>query len=237
IVVGIASWILAQISLRPLLEARERERTFIADAAHELRSPLATIASVAQAQRSDATNDGARDAFSLISSTALDASSLIGDLLTLARSPDATLLSREPVDLAAVVHTALLEFEPRAAAAQIQIASEVDSAIVNGDARRLRELIRNLLENAMQHARTRILVRCTAGSESALLQIIDDGMGVDAGDRERIFQRFFHGSNSISGSGLGLAIAQWVAHAHNGFLTLDETSGGASFTAQIPLLR
>ncbi len=235
IVVGIASWILAQISLRPLLEARERERTFIADAAHELRSPLATIASVAQAQRAGARNQALTEALTLIATTAIDASALIGDLLTLARTPDVKLLVREPVDLAAIAQTCLREFRPRFENAQITLDSEVQSAIVDGDSRRLRELIRNLLENALRHARSRVLVRCIAASDRAVLQVVDDGEGVAASDRAQIFQRFFHGNNSASGSGLGLAIANWVARAHDGFLTLDETVAGASFTARLPL--
>lgn len=236
IFVGIASWLLARISLQPLLDARERERAFVADAAHQLRSPLATIASVAQAARPKAT-DGTADSLALISETALDASALIGDLLTLARTPQRYLLSREPVDLAAIVHTCLQEFAPRAKAANITLESEIGSAIINGDPRRMRELVRNLLENALQHARTAIVVRCSSDANRALLQVIDDGLGVEQADREKIFQRFFHGRNSTSGSGLGLAIAQWVARAHDGLLTLDESPEGASFTARIPLVR
>lgn len=237
VLVGVASAFLARLSLAPLLEARARERTFLADAAHELRSPLATIASVAQASASQNADARAREAFGLISSTAIDASQLIGDLLTLARTPQAKLLACEPVDLAAVVHGCVREFEPRAQAASIAIDADVQSAIVNGDGRRLRELVRNLLENALRHARTRITVQCTSEDGRAVLRVADDGSGVAPADRERIFERFVRGRDHAAGTGLGLAIARWVAHAHDGLLVLDDDVPGASFTARLPLLR
>ena len=236
ILVGIASAVLARVSLAPLLEARARERNFLADAAHELRSPLATISSVAQAHGSQTADVRLREAFSLISTTAIDASQLIGDLLTLARTPHAKLLACEPVDLAAIVHGCLREFEPRAEAAGITIDSVIQSAIVNGDGRRLRELVRNLLENALRHARTRIAIECTANDGRAVLRVADDGSGVAPPDRERIFERFVRGRETGTGTGLGLAIARWVASAHDGLLVLDDNTTGASFTARIPLL-
>ncbi len=236
ILVGFASATLARISLAPLLQARERERTFVADAAHELRSPLATIATVAQAQRYESSRPEQEEAFSLIASTAIDASALIGDLLTLARRPEAQLLACEPVDMATIVHACLREFQPRADAAGLAIKATVEPAIVNGDARRLRELVRNLLENALKHARTQIVVRAISNDGRAVIQVADDGTGIALAERERIFDRFVQGSDSTAGSGLGLAIARWVAHAHNGLLVLDDDGPGASFTAQIPLL-
>ena len=236
ILVGFASAVLARISLAPMLEARARERTFLADAAHELRSPLATIASVGQAGAGRTGDSEAREALALIATTALDASALIGDLLTLARTPHAKLLACEPVDLAAVVHGCLREFQPRFEASGIAIDATVESAIVNGDARRLRELVRNLLENALRHARKRITLTCVANDGRAVLRVADDGSGVAPSDRERIFERFVRGRETGAGTGLGLAIARWVASAHDGLLVLDDDAPGASFTARIPLL-
>lgn len=237
LIVGVAAWILARVSIQPLLSARERERSFVADVAHELRSPLATISSIAQAHRAAAQPETVRDALTLIATTAVDASGLIGDMLTLARTPGAQLLSREPVDLAAVVRVCVREFQPQIEGAGLTVEVQAESAIVNGDERRLRELIRNVVENALRHARTRITIRCAVEGDRALLQIADDGLGVDVSDRERIFERFFRADGDARGSGLGLAIAQWVARAHDGLLVLDDVPSGASFTARIPLLR
>jgi signal transduction histidine kinase len=234
ILVGLASWILARISVAPWLSARAREREFIADAAHELRSPLATISAVAQASR-NADRPEMHEALELIAKTSLDASGLISDLLTLARSPSATLLVREPVDLAAIAYDCVGEFYARASSAGITIETNIASAIVNGDARRLRELIRNLLENALHHARSKIAISCGANGTCGELSVSDDGAGVPFASRDRIFERFFH-DGEATGTGLGLAIARWVAHAHEGTIALSDGTPGASFTVEIPLL-
>ena len=219
IVVGVASWLLARLSLAPLEAARERERQFVADAAHELRSPLATIASVAQSSGD----------LSVISRTALDASETIADLLTLARSPNGTVLQREPIDLAMVARTCIEELRPRATSASVALDVQLESAIINGDARRLRELIRNLLENALRHARSTIVVQCAPQNGGAMLSVSDDGKGVRPEDRNRIFERFFRADTTTEGTGLGLAIAHWVARAHEGSIVVNDANPGAEF--------
>ncbi len=234
ILVGIASWLLARISVAPWVSAREREREFIADAAHELRSPLATISSVAQASR-NADEPSMREALELIAKTSLDASGVITDLLTLARRPSPTLLVREPVDLAAIAFDCVAEFRARASEVGITIESNVGSAIINGDGRRLRELIRNLLENALHHARSTITVSCSSNAGCAQLSVSDDGAGVPMQSRDRIFERFFRNGDA-AGTGLGLAIAQWVARAHEGSIALSDHTPGASFVVEIPLM-
>ncbi len=230
---GLAAWALARLSLRPLIEAQARERAFIADAAHELRSPLATIASVAQAARGDA---GAEkdDVLNTIAKTALEASAMVGDLLTLARSPRPTLLQREPVDLAALARNCVREMEPRAQGGGIHLELHLMPAIVDGDARRLNELLRNLLENALRHASARITVTTGVEGGRAMLRVSDDGAGVAPELRERLFDRFVTGSTG--GSGLGLAIARWVVRAHEGTLALDDQERGASFVAMFPTI-
>ncbi len=233
IVVGIAAWLLARLSVRPMIEARERERAFVADAAHELRSPLAAISTIAQATRTKAAGD-VSEALEVISRTALDASELIAGLLTLARTPAPALLAREPVDLAAVAHEVAREFVPRVASASVVLQVDAGSAIVDGDARRLRELTRNLLENALRHARSHVLLACGAEAGSAFLRVSDDGPGVAPEIRSHLFERYASGSNS--GSGLGLAIAQWVARAHEGTLVLEANDGGATFVARFPAI-
>jgi signal transduction histidine kinase len=234
VLVGLAAWALARLSLRPLFEAQARERAFIADAAHELRSPLATIASVAQAARGDQDPQRLHDVFDTIAKTAIEASAMVGDLLTLARSPKPALLQREPVDLAAIAQRCVRELEGRARERDIAFVVKLEPAIVDGDARRLQELLRNLLENAIRHATSRVTVATGVDAGRATLRVSDDGEGVVPELRERLFERFVSGSTG--GSGLGLAIAQWVARAHEGTLALDDRNGGTSFIASFPIV-
>ena len=140
VLVGLAAWALARLSLRPLFEAQARERAFIADAAHELRSPLATIASIAQAARGDQDPQRLHDVLDAIAKRAIEASAMVGDLLTLARSPKPALLQREPVDLAAIAQRCVRELEGRARERDIAFVVKLEPAIVDGDARRLQEL-------------------------------------------------------------------------------------------------
>ncbi|MDQ2679795.1 MAG: HAMP domain-containing histidine kinase [Candidatus Eremiobacteraeota bacterium] len=234
IVVGIASYFLARLSLLPLIAAQERERRFAADAAHELRSPLATIATIAQASRSAAA-DRARDDFETIAQTALEASALIGDLLTLAREPRPTVLHAEPVDLGAIVAATVAEFERQSMTRNIALSATPVSAIVHGDERRLKEVARNLLNNALRHASSNVRISTRSDSKYAYLIVEDDGDGIRLDQREKVFERFYRSSDDGQGTGLGLAIVRWVAHAHGGEISAgDAATGGAEFTFRVP---
>lgn len=231
-----ASWWLARISLAPLIAARDRERAFAADAAHELRSPLAAIASVAQAAAPDAPPREAQ-AFGTIAQAALDASSLVADLLTLARAASEEVIVREPVDVGALAGAVAREFEAAAAARSIRVRTTVQSAIVNGDERRLRELLRNLLENAVRHAQHTVLVSTAPDGHDVDVIVSNDGEPVPARLRTRIFDRFYKSQTSEGGSGLGLAIVSWIAKAHGGeAFVRDAAVPGAEFVVRLPLL-
>jgi signal transduction histidine kinase len=230
--VGAASWLLARASISPLLAAREREREFAADAAHRLRSPLATIATVAQAARPEAPDRFGQD-FDTIAQAALDASQTVGELLTLSRPATSRLLQREPVDVAVLAKNVSKEFEARAAQRGLSIANRAQSAIVNGDERRLRELLRTLLENALRHARSAITVDSRKNGRTVDLLISNDGDSVETAYRERIFERAFSGDGQ--GSGLGLAVVRWIARAHEGdAFVRDDENGGAQFVVRLP---
>lgn len=233
VLVGIASWLIARVSIDPLLRARERERTFVADAAHGLRSPLATIATVAQAS-TDTADERSRTTLNLIARTALDASALIAELLTLARDPDVRLLDCEPVDLGALGMQCANEFRERARERGVSLDVTASPVIVDGDARRLREMIRNLLENAVRHARSHVSLSIANGAREGCLAVEDDGPGIEREQRERIFERFARGDEHTDGSGLGLPIARWIAQAHAGSLELDGAAARTRFVARIP---
>ncbi len=235
-VVGISAWLLARASLAPLIAAQDRERAFAADAAHALRSPLATISGVAQAQRAGAPPQFA-EAFTTIARAALDASAVVGDLLTLARSAQAQALATEPIDLGAVVSDTAKEFAQIVRDRGLQLDVEATSVIVQADERRVRELTRNLLSNAMRHASHCVRV-CVRSEGQAQLIVTNDGAPVEARDKERIFDRFFRADGQTEGSGLGLAIVRWIANAHGGSVLVRdcERAGGAEFVVSLPLL-
>jgi signal transduction histidine kinase len=236
VVVGIASYLLARVSLAPLLEARERERAFSVDVAHELRSPLATISSIAQAARAD-TDERTRERLDVITTTALDAAGLVGDMLTLARDPRPGVLHREPVDLANVAAASVREFRDRFEVKHITLETQLASCIVDGDERRLRQLVRNLLDNALRHAQQRVIVSTFDDHGRGRITVEDDGTGIPADERERVFERFH--ANDEGGAGLGLAIVAWVARAHEGTVRVESTQDGhgARIVTTLPTLQ
>ena len=236
LIIAAISYLLARAHIEPLLAARDRERRFAADAAHELRSPLATIATVAQAARQDA--HPATDAhLETIARTALDASAIVADLLTLAREPAAHALVTEPLDLAIVARQTAAEFAQRAIEKGIDLRLETQSTIINGDERRVRELLRNLLDNGLKHARSSLVVRTTQLANTATLSVQDDGPGIEPAMQDRIFERFCRSDAKGEGLGLGLSIGRWIALAHGGELrAANSGQGGAIFIAKFPAL-
>lgn len=224
-VFGAIAWGLARASLKPLIDARERERAFAADAAHALRSPLATIAALAQTQKGEP--------FDLIARAALDASATVGDLLTLARDAHGTALQCEPVDVAAVVRDTVREFEGRAQSAGLTMTCEMQSAVAQGDERRIREVTRNLIENALRHASSRIRITVQPVRRDVEIAVWNDGEDVADDRKAKLFQRFFTNGDP-GGSGLGLAIVAWVAHAHGGTALVRDAAGGPEFVVRLP---
>ncbi len=228
---GVAAFVLALISVRPLVAAREREARFAAEAAHELRTPLARIASVAQSAR--ATPDtGERDAaLERIAALAVDASGIVGDLLALVREERVAAKLSEPVDVGTLARAASEALRPDGAVAEIAVSEE---CWVQGDERRLRRLVENLLDNAHRHAEGRVWVRVDGDAERVALTVEDDGPGVPPELRERIFERFVRAGDDERGSGLGLAICRAIARAHGGDVVLEDRN---RFVARLPRLR
>lgn len=229
--VGLASYFLARLSIEPLVAARKREAQFAADAAHELRTPLAKIAAIAQAAQDETRSDPALTA---ITRTALDAAALVGDLLTLLRNEELSVRAREPVDLGSVLLATTRDYAQAAAARSITLDVHAKSAIIDGEEPRLRQLAANLLDNALRHARTRVDAWVETDDGWAKLYVEDDGEGVPEALRERVFERFFKVHENAGGTGLGLAICRWVARAHRGDLTMEDRS---RFVARIPIVR
>jgi signal transduction histidine kinase len=229
LLVGGASYVLARAALRPLAIAREREERFAADIAHEMRTPLGAIASVAQAAAGGDEAE-ARRALATISRRAIESGALIGDLLTLARASDGDALERQAIDFADIVTRVCRDASTANATPEIRLTAV--SAFVMADARRLEQLVRNLIDNARARAQSSVVVELNADGGWAQLTVDDDGPGVAPEVVSRLFERFAKGADS-RGSGLGLAICRWVANAHGGDIRY---MGGARFSVRIPVI-
>ncbi|WP_282203316.1 sensor histidine kinase [Kitasatospora fiedleri] len=215
-----------------------RQRRFIADASHELRSPLAVLRTQLEvahthpdpAVRADMVAGALQDTDRL--------QSLATDLLLLARL-DATGHDgpREDVDLAELVRTGA---ENRARP-RVRVALDLaDRPLATGNPLWLGRLLTNLLDNARRHAARRVLVRLAfdAAAGQAVLDVTDDGPGIAPADREKVFERFTRLDDARSrddgGTGLGLSIARDIATLHGGTLTVEDGPGGATFRLRLP---
>lgn len=228
VVVALAAYVLAGISTRPLLEARERERRFASEAAHELRTPLARIATTAQAARGG--DETQREyALGAIAKMAIEASSLIGDLLTLARVEHVPPSLFEPVDLASLAREVAAEYGAARPGVNI-VVNDGAGTFVDGDVQRLHRLFANVVDNAVRHARERVSIDVVIEGDRATIAIADDGEGVPPELREKIFERFV---TTTAGTGLGLPICRWIARAHGGEIRV---ATGSRFIVDLPLL-
>ncbi len=191
-----------------LADAQERQRSFVADAAHELRSPLANIQ--AQLEVAERLGEGSTLPADLIVDVKR-LSGLVEDLLLLARVDADT---RPPAQLSAVDGRALLAEVTRTYAnARVPVSLVANEPIlIRVDPNELDRAVRNVVDNAVRHARTRVTVAATVDQDQAVISVSDDGQGIPPEHRERVFQRFTRlddarGRNS-GGAGLGLAIVR-----------------------------
>jgi two-component system OmpR family sensor kinase len=209
--------------LRHTLDA---QRAFVADAAHELRTPLTAVHLQAQlAER--ATTDGERAAALAELKAGLErATRLVEQLLTLAREePGVSGSQATTVNLAALAREVIADLAPLAGAKGIDLGlSSASASTVSGDADALRTLISNLVDNAIRYTPAGGKVDVALGNDGGgvALTVRDNGPGIAAEDRERVFDRFYRGSGAggIRGSGLGLAIVKRIAERHFADLTL-----------------
>lgn len=223
------------------LEASEsRLRQFVADASHELQTPITSVLGWSQLVRKGAFDAAGVDAaHARIEAESRRMAALVDDLLLLARLDEHQPLDRQPVDLSAVADDAVTD----ARAIDPDRPVDLDAptpAIVSGDPQRLRQVIDNLLRNARTHtpAGTGIHVVVRAGS-AVQLTVDDDGPGIDPDHLDRVFDRFWrHDSSrtrSSGGTGLGLAIVAGIVAAHGGTITAtNRLEGGARFTLELP---
>ena len=219
--------------------ALARQREFVADASHELRTPLTSILANLELLEAELAGEDRE-----LASSALRSSQrmrrLVADLLLLARADAGRQAPRETVDLASVVREAAGEAAPLAERHELEVDVEGPVA-VEGSADDLHRLVLNLIQNALVHtpAGTNVCVRLRP-DDGAMLVVEDDGPGIPAELRHRLFERFVRGEGDAGGggSGLGLALVRAVAETHGGSVEARERDGGgACFVVRLPAAR
>ena len=218
----------------------EQEKRFIADAAHELRTPLAVLRIHAQ-NALEAPDAADRDeALGQLAGGVDRATRVVAQLLTLARlDPNAMPLNMDRLDLLAFLRGELAELTPLALERQQELVLEADEAAdyrLDADAPSLGLLVQNLVSNAVQYtpAGGCIQVQLLAEPQAMVLQVQDSGPGVPQALRERLFERFFR-SGEGQGAGLGLSIVRQVVELHRGSIVLgDSPLGGLQVSVRLP---
>ncbi len=220
----LAAWILAGRSIRPTAVALAQQERFLADAAHELRTPIAAIRATAEAPL-DA-EEVADDRLARVSTLAAGASRLTDDLLTLARmDADRLDLDRRPTRVDLLVEQ-IVDDDPAVRLELAPLVARIDPGLTE-------RVIRNLLDNARAHGAATPEQPVVVAVDGPALVVSDQGPGVSPELAATVFERFRSGPAS-RGHGLGLPLARWIARAQGGDLTLEPGAGGATFRLRLP---
>ena len=225
-------------------ESENKLRRFVADASHELRTPLTAIRGFAELHRQGAVvgEEKTKELVSRIEKESIRMSSLVEDLLLLARLDQSRELTFDPVDINHLVKEAVASAQAAGPGYEITVSSTNDEVFVLGDSMRIHQAIANLLANARTHTPvgTKIAVNISQGDLETKISISDNGPGLSEEDQKRVFERFFRADPSRvrvggEGSGLGLAIVDAVMKAHGGRVEVNSKIGaGATFTIVFP---
>ena len=219
--------------------AAAARRRFVADASHELRSPLSTIHTGLDLLRSARLPDGSEAHVARLHRESKRLARLVDDLVLLARVDESGLhLRHEDVDLDDLVYAE----RDRIAAVrpQLTVESSIRPARVSGDPHHLQRALRNVVDNAVRHARHRVTLRLAPDHGAVEVVVADDGPGIPPADRDRVFDRFVRldedRSRTGGGTGLGLPITRDIVVAHGGTITVaDAPGGGAAVRLCLPL--
>jgi signal transduction histidine kinase len=216
---------------------------FLADASHQLRTPLTSIrANLDLAQRPDLPADELKPIIADAKDEADRVGRLVRDLLSLARAESGARLDFSRVELDALVIDSVRRARRIAGPVRVSVSS-VEPAVAYGDRDRLSELLDILLDNAVQYtpAGGSVSARLDIDNRRALITVEDTGVGFDEQDRERLFERLYRGARARqlrpAGTGLGLAIARWIVDMHGGTIEVaNRVGGGTVVTLTLPLL-
>jgi len=220
-----------------LAAARGRQRAFVADAAHELRSPLASMRT--QLEVAQHLGEGGELAADLLADVAR-LSALVEDLLLLARAgSDANRPSaRESLDVSAMLVSTAIRY----AGARVPVAVTAGPVVyASANSGELRRVLANLVDNAVRHASSTVALEVRSEGGHAVLTVADDGPGIPADERERVFERFARLDDArdrdAGGTGLGLAIVRELLRRSDGSISLQDNPSGAGLVAVVHLAR
>jgi two-component system sensor histidine kinase BaeS len=220
--------------------ARENSlrRAVVADVAHELRTPLATLQASLEAI-ADGVVDPTPAQLSSLKDEVLRLGRLVDDLEALAAAEAAGLrIERQPVDLAAVAAKAAAQLALQFEAGDLRLETQLSPAIVDGDEQRLHQVVTNLLTNALKFTppRGEVRLEVDAADGTARMAVTDTGIGIPPEELPRVFERFWRGSGAAAGSGIGLTVVAELVRAHQGTVTVDSTPrSGTRLTVTLPL--
>jgi signal transduction histidine kinase len=224
--------------LAAMSRSSERQRRFVADAAHELRTPLAGLSTSLEVAISHPETAADGSWVAELADGHRRLGRLVNDLLVLAGLDGDAPRHRQPVDLAGVVTDGTRRLTPPGVEL---VSGRIEHAVVSGDESQLTRVVTNLVDNALRHARSTVQVALASEDDAAVITVADDGPGIPAADRDRIWDRFVRldtdRGRASGGSGLGLALVKELVAEHDGTVSVtDHREGtGAIFVVRLPL--
>ena len=239
------------VELRPIVEAINQciarmgqqaatQRQFISDAAHQLRTPLALlVAQIQFARQRDSRDAPLAEALAGMHKSSRKLTTLTNKLLLLAQAESAAPAdARERIDLGALIAGVLEELIAFAQSREIDLGAELaDGLYVTGDEALTAALVTNLVDNALRYTQAggHVTVQTQRRDAMAVVRVIDNGPGINAEARERVFERFYRASSHAEGTGLGLPIVREIAQRQGGSVTLESNRGGAGLIATVEM--
>jgi two-component system sensor histidine kinase TctE len=220
------------------------QQRFIADAAHQLRTPIAGLKTQTELALRQSQPGNLHDTLRQLQTATEQSTRLVNQLLSLARAEPGAKLAQsvERLDLARLARDATTEWVPRALARHIDLGydGEEGTAWIEGEAFLVRDMLGNLLDNAIRYTQHggQVTVRVTAGTDAIVLSVEDNGPGIPEQERERVFERFYRVLGTrTEGCGLGLAIVREIALSHHAAVTLAAGAGGKGTTVRVAVPR
>lgn len=232
--------------LARLQEAFARERQFISDASHELKTPLTSINANAQmlVRWGDRDEQIRRESLQTIVDESATLANMVNGMLTLAKADSGDAIPKEPLSLASLAREAVSATTQRAGdkGLDLRFVADGESPIVEGDPALVRQMITNLIDNAIKFTeRGGVTVRVLPAQDDAIVEVQDTGPGIDEQELPHVFDRFYRTDKSrsreISGTGLGLAIVRSIARVHGGRVEAERPdTGGTLMRVRLPRL-